>query len=196
MPKQLKAALAAAALLVLFLNAQGTAALWRAEATIDAGSVQTGNLHLLAGNGTTAKDNFAFVGLEADILVPGGFIQAPLTITNGGTTDLDYTLVGASTSPASPTTEDSALGAVSILSIHSGMESTDCANNQPLIGSPLFEGPATTNATFPKVRALAAEGSTASAESLCVRIAIPDEAPQAASGGRINLVLNFVGQQR
>lgn len=196
MPKQLKVALAAAVLLVLFMSTQGTAALWRAEGTTDAGSVKTGNLHLLAGDGAKAEENYTFAELARSNLVPGTFTQAPLNITNGGTTDLDYNLVGASTSPASPTTADSALGAVSILSIYSGMESTDCTNNQPLTGSPLYEGPATANATFQEVRALAAEGSSASAESLCVRIAIPADAPQAASGGVINLVLNFVGQQR
>lgn len=118
MSARLKAALAAAVLVVLLSGAQGTAALWRAQGSVQAGTVTTGILVLLAGDGTKAEASHAFTELDTTALVPGGFAQAPLTISNGGTTDLAYTLHGASTAPPVRSAADNALAAAAVLTIH------------------------------------------------------------------------------
>ncbi|QXQ09937.1 hypothetical protein [Paeniglutamicibacter sp. Y32M11] len=194
MPKQLKVAVVAAVLLVLLMSAQGTAALWRADGTIDAGTVSTGNMHLLAGSGPATKQNYEFTDLDGANLVPGQFVQAPLTITNSGTTDLDYNLTGATTLPASPTLADTALAEFSTLTIAAGLSATECSARNTLT-APLYKGPAVEVATFVQARALTTT-TDSNSEVLCVRVEILPSAPQTAAGGRLNLVLNFTGQQQ
>lgn len=195
MPKQLKVALVAAVLLMLFMSAQGTAALWQAKETLRAGPISTGSLHLLAGNGASAKQNYAFAELNGANLLPGQLVQAPLVISNGGTTDLAYNLVGATTLPESATAADRALAASSLLTVKSGMSSAECNAHNDLL-DPLYRGPASAEATFSKARNLTPGTNGSSSEVLCVRVEVPVNTPQTAAGGRLNLVLNFVGQQK
>lgn len=195
MPKQLKVAIVAAVLLVLFMSSRGTAALWHTKETIDAGSVSTGSLSLLAGNGSITAQDYAFTELNGANLIPGQFVQAPLVIGNGGTTGLAYNLVGASSLPTSATLADKALSTHSILTIADGMSIARCLARDPLI-DPLYKGPANAAATLGNARKLSSGASNSSSEALCVRIEIPSVTPQTASGGNLELVLNFVGQQQ
>ncbi|PQZ94907.1 hypothetical protein CQ018_06085 [Arthrobacter sp. MYb227] len=195
MPKQLKVAIAAAVLLVLFMSSQGTAALWHAKGSMGVGSISTGSLYLLAGNASKAQQDYAFTELNRTNLIPGQFVQAPLVISNGGTTDLAYDLAGASTFPTSATAADKALSTHSVLTIKAGMSAPSCAARNALT-DPLYKGPANAAATLGKVRNLSAGEDSSSSETLCIRIEIPSHTPQAAAGGKLNLVLNFVGQQQ
>lgn len=192
MPKQLKAALLAAVLLVLFLSAQGTVASWRAEGTVDPTQITTGRMELLVGG----SKSYDFTEQRFQNLVPGGFAQAPLTLSVAGDTGLNYDLAGASSAPDTPTAADKALSSSVVLSIYSGMTAENCTNQQNLSGEKLYQGPVTQDARFGSVRPLEIAGSQTSSENLCIRLAIPSGTPQSASGGRIKLVLNFVGQQK
>jgi alternate signal-mediated exported protein len=196
MPKQLKFTLVAAVVLALFLGAQGTAAVWRAERNIDAGTMRTGNLLLLVGAEPKEAANYEFIELDGSNLVPGQYVQAPLMLSNGGTTDLLYNLVGASAKPETPTDADTALADSSILSIYAGMTAVACDGRQALSGQMLYKGTANSTAKFAVARPLLSENGDASKENLCVRLSVPSNAPQAASGGSLKLVLNFVGQQQ
>lgn len=199
MPQQLKIAAIAAVVLVLGISALGTAASWRADGNIDAGLISTGSLSLTAGNGTSAQQDYGFTELtEANgtNLVPGAFAQAPLTLSNAGTTQLNYALVAAPGILSSPTTADTALAAAVVLSVHSGMSSADCKAGQPLSGTRLYSGPLGADAKFAAPRSLAKPGAGTSAEVLCVRLAISSGAPQTAAGGKLNLVLRFSAEQR
>lgn len=196
MPKQLKAAFLAAVLFVLFLSAQGTVASWRAEGIIEPTPITTGRMELLAGDGRYAAKAYDFAELNSKILVPGGFAQAPLTLSVAGDTGLNYDLVGASSAPDTPTAADNALSSSAVLSIYSGMSAESCTNQQSLSGEKLYQGPVTKDAKFNSVRPLEITGSQPSSENLCIRLAVPSDTPQSASGGRIKLVLNFVGQQK
>ncbi|MCW4465483.1 hypothetical protein OK351_08205 [Glutamicibacter sp. MNS18] len=195
MLKPLKAAIAAAVLLVLFMSAQATAALWRAEETINVGAVSTGSLNMHAGNGTTSQQDYEFNELDGSNLVPGEFVQAPLTITNAGTTDLEYNLTGASALPDSPTPADVALADSSVLTIGTDRSAEECSMGTEQV-APLFQGPASSGATLGDARRLVASGDGASFEVLCVRVEVAADAPQSAAGGQMRLVLNFTGQQR
>ena len=196
MPNQLKVAFAAAVLLVLFMSAKGTGALWHDEKSIDAGTITTGNLSLLLGNGSETKQNYEFVDLNGSNLVPGDFVQAPLTVSNGGTTNLSYNLVGATTAPATPTSADTALSAGTVLSVYAGMDRADCAARRTLTGSRLYVGPASSGITLGQPRPLATGGSAVSTEVLCLRVEVNPTTPQTAAGGRLHLTLDFTGQQR
>lgn len=196
MPKPLKFAFVAAVLLALFISAQGTAAVWRAQGNIDAGTVKTGNLHLLVGPGDQAAQSYQFEQLNGANLAPGQFLQAPLTLTNGGNTDLLYNLVGATATSQDPTAADVALANSSVLSVYAGMPASSCSNREGLTGQMLFSGRANSSSTFVAPRQLQAQGAPAEHEVLCVRLAIDSDAPQTASGGVLHLVLNFVGQQQ
>jgi alternate signal-mediated exported protein len=196
MPARLKAILAAAVLVALLAGAQGTAALWRAQGAIQGGTVTTGNLVLLAGNGTTTAASYAFTQLNTSALVPGGFAQAPLTISNGGTTDLAYTLNGASTAPAVPTAADKALAAAAVLTIRTTTDAAACTAGGDLGPSPvLYSGTPGASASFSAPQLLPA-GSGADSQLLCVRVGLPAGAPQGAAGGVMDLVLSFRGDQK
>ncbi|MGO2481195.1 hypothetical protein [Glutamicibacter sp. BW77] len=196
MPKQLKAAILAAVLLVLFLSAQGTVASWRAEGTVDPTPITTGRMDLLAGDGTVVSKAYDFKEMNSNNLVPGSFAQAPLTLSVAGDVALDYDLSGVSSLPDAPTTADKALSSAAVLSIYAGMSTTNCASQQSLSGEMLYQGPATQTAKFNALRSLDIAESELRSEALCIRLAVPGDAPQTASGGRIKLVLNFVGQQK
>lgn len=195
MPKPLKAAVAAAVLLVFVMSAQGTAALWRADGQIEPGTIKTGTLTLAAGNGTANSQNYVFTELNTSMLAPGRFVQAPLTISNTGTANLRYTLNGAVS--ATPTTgeADAALVAAVELSVHAVDKASDCGRDTPSSGGALYQGALDAAAAFAAPRNLAARVPGSASEILCVRVALPSDAPQMAAGGILELQLSFRAEQ-
>lgn len=193
MPKRLKAAIAAAVLLVLFMSAQGTAALWRAEGQLEPGIITTGSLSLAAGNGTDSSQSYAFKELNTSTLAPGRFVQAPLTISNTGTADLRYTLSGAVS--ATPGVADAALAAAVELSVHVVADTGECGADTQSPGDALYQGPLGEAVTFAVSRNLAVDGPGSASEILCVRMALPNDAPQEAAGGTLELQLSFRAEQ-
>lgn len=191
MRKILVTALAAAVLVVLFASALGTAALWRAEAQLEPGTITTGNLSLAVGDGVASEQSFVFSSLETSVLAPGGFVQAPLTISNTGTTALTYSLAGASSVTTAPDAADTELAAAVVLSIHVTAQPADCTVDSPSSQEALYQGPLSAQAAFEQGRQLAS-GAT---ESACVRVELPAGAPQGASGGSIELQLGWRGDQ-
>ncbi|MFC8302290.1 hypothetical protein ACFUCV_01235 [Specibacter sp. NPDC057265] len=190
MPNRLKLALAAAVVLVFFVSAQGTAALWRAEGELAPGTVTTGRLSLAAGNGVSSAQDYVFTELQTSSLTPGGFVQAPLTINNTGTVALRYSLAGAKSSTPAPGAADTALGSSVVLSMQHVPQRADCTASTPNNGA-LVNQRKLDQASFAQTRGLAAGSS----ETLCVRVSLPGAAPQTASGGTLLLVLSFRGEQ-
>ncbi len=195
MPKQLKVLFVAAVILVLGLSAQGTVASWRVNNEIDAGAMTTGSLKLMLASGGQSSATLNFSQLEESNILPGKFAQAPLEVLNTGSVDLSYNLADAVSAPANATAADRSLAEQSLLSIYTGMNPQDCAADAALTGQLLYSGPLGTGAKFGQNRVLAAGPGASSAESLCVRVALPSNASQQASGGKLSLVLRFVGQQ-
>ncbi|AIY03644.1 hypothetical protein ART_4045 [Arthrobacter sp. PAMC 25486] len=190
MRKILLAAMAAAVLAVLFASAQGTAALWRAEGTLKPGSITTGSLSLAVGDGTSTSEDFAFEDLNTSTLAPGGFVQAPLTISNTGTTALGYSLAGATSATTAPGVADTELIDAVELSVHVTHDSAACGENLPSTGEILYVGPL--NGT---VASAGRSLEPAASETLCIQVALPTEAPQEAAGGKLQLVLSWSGDQ-
>lgn len=191
MRKILLSALAAAVLVVLFASAQGTAALWRVEGTLNPGTITTGRLSLAVGTEASTVQDFAFAALDTSTLAPGGFVQAPLTISNTGTTDLGYSLSGAAPATTPQGAADAALAAAVELAVHAIAGSAACTDGVASPGMPLYEGPLSA-AGFGTTRELLAEAT----ETLCIRVALPANAPHAAAGGTFQLVLFWRGDQR
>lgn len=191
MRKILVTAVAAAVLVVLFASAQGTVALWRAEAQLEPGTLTTGTLSLAVGDGVTTEQSFEFSSLDTSVLAPGGFVQAPLTISNTGTTALTYNLAGASSVTTASGAADTALAAAVVLSMHVTAEPEACTVGSPSVGDALYQGPLSAAAAFVSGRKLAA-GAT---EILCLRVALPMNVDPAAAGGSIELQLGWRGDQ-
>lgn len=194
MRKFLVAVPAAAVLVALFAGAQGTAALWRASEGVAPGAVTTGSLSLAVGRGAVLERDYAFTQLDSRSLAPGGFIQAPLVVGNTGTVGLGYRLAGASST--APLPADAALAGALELSINVVVDEAACGESSQPSGTPLYKGPLGPAAAFGQARALAAPGRGASRETLCVRVALPAGAPQAAAGGHLALVLQWKGGQQ
>jgi len=195
MPKQLKVLFVATVILVLGLSAQGTVASWRVNNEIDAGAMTTGSLKLMLAAGGQSSGTLNFSQLDDTNLWPGKFSQAPLEVLNSGSVDLSYNLVDAVSAPANATAADRSLAEQSLLSIYAGMNPKDCAADAALTGQLLYSGQIGSNAKFSQNRVLAAGTGASTSESLCVRVTLPSNASQQASGGRLSLVLRFVGQQ-
>ncbi|MEV8143320.1 hypothetical protein [Specibacter sp. NPDC078709] len=191
MRKILVTALAAAVFVVLFASAQGTAALWRAEAQLEPGAITTGTLSLAAGDGVTNEQNFGFSSLNTSVLAPGGFVQAPLTISNTGTTALTYTLAGAHSVTTAPSAADTELAGAVVLSIHGTAEAAVCTADSPSAGVELYQGSLSAGAAFAQGRELAPDAT----ETLCVRVALPEKVEPIAAGGSIELQLGWRGDQ-
>ncbi len=196
MSKPLKFAVAAAVVLVLGLSAQATVAAWRAEGEVNAGLLKTGTLSLKVGNGLTAHTDYVFQELQTQTLLPGTFIQAPLTISNAGTAPLAYGLAGIATGTESSQAKDKALAAAATVSIYAGIPAANCQGTQALNGQLLYSGALNSNATFSSPRELASTGSATSSDVLCVRLGLPAGATQNAAGGSMAVTLSFTGQQK
>lgn len=160
---------------VLVAAGRGTGALWNDSANLGAGTIRSGTLTLLVGaNGTEVK-SYAFDGLSATNLGPGSYVQAPLSIRNGGTTKMTYRLSSFSLTPAalqSATTLTSTVG-----------------GSCPAQGAP--SGPSVDLAT---ARPLA----PGAAEQVCLQLTLRSDAPQAGvagTGSTNNTVLTFAAVQ-
>lgn len=196
MPKPLKFAFAAAVVLVLGLSAQNTVAAWRAEGQVDAGSIKTGSLSLLAGSGTESGKDYVFRELQTQNLLPGSFVQAPLTISNAGTTPLAYGLTGITTGTDSASAKDKALAAAARVAIYADVPPGSCTGTQQVTGQLLYSGSLAAGASFASPRGLSAAGTAGASELLCVRLSLPSGAAQSAAGGRMTPTLSFTGQQK
>ncbi|SIS21947.1 hypothetical protein [Williamsia sterculiae] len=72
---------------------RSTGALWSGSAATGATAVTTGQLKLVAGSGSAST--YQFPALTGSGVLPGTQTQAPLTVTNAGSTPLRYRLTAA-----------------------------------------------------------------------------------------------------
>lgn len=93
-------AIAAASVLgVTLLSAQQTGALWRTEATLDGGTIHSGQLNLTVGSSTATSKDYA-LPLSGEGMAGGSFSQAPLTVKNSGNVPMHYKLANSAQSDA------------------------------------------------------------------------------------------------
>lgn len=174
-------AAAAAVLLVVAGTAGGTGALWHDEATLNPGTVTTGNLELLAGGNA---ESYVFTDLSAGNLAPGDSVSAPLAITNSGTTELLYRLAGVAAGTSTPA--DDLLAAALTLTV---TDSPMCDGTGEEGGETLYEGTLTDGAF------IGSQLPPSSAVDLCITVGLSADAPIAASQGSAVATFTFRGDQ-
>ena len=167
------------------LSATGTGALWRDSEQLSGATIRSGELSLVNGGAGSQSAAYAFTELAGAGLAPGRWSQAPLTIRNAGSADLDYRL--ATTTASDPTGMPAALR----LRVQQVAAATSCPTGVgaaeptgPVTG--LYTGPLLGGSTTP-ARPLAVGAS----EALCLRVTLDSEAPSAAQGSSTVITFTF-----
>lgn len=183
MKTRLWLALVGGMVLVMLSTAGTTGALWRNEATVDAGSVTTGALVLLVDR---QPEPYTLDALSDGNLTPGEAVRAPLSVSNGGTTDMIY---GMSSVVTAVSAADEALVGSLVLTVTVTVDQA-CGETAPQ-GVVLLErvplGPAATFAARPL--------APSSSETLCIEVALDAGAPIAAAAGTTSVTFTFRGDQ-
>lgn len=183
MKTEVRQALVCGVVFILLSSMSTTAAFWRDQAALFPGTVRTGSLVLLAGGDPEA---YVFDALNAVNLAPGQSVRAPLTISNGGSTDMNYGLASVATTAESAA--DQELSAALLLTI---TVASDCGEAPPA-GEPLVDHVPLNSAPAFSGRALTPSAS----ETLCIEIALGPDAPVAAASGSTSVSFTFRGDQK
>lgn len=183
MTKRLWLILAGMVVLVLLVSTSTTGALWHDQSAVDAGSVTSGSLTLLVGG---HEETYVFTALNASNLVPGQSVRAPLSISNGGTTDMVYSLAAITTTAAGPADEE--LAASLRLTV---TEDAACDSPQTQDAGFPFQSPMDATATF-----TGRELAPSSFETLCIEVGLDADAPITAASGSTAATFTFRGDQK
>lgn len=175
--------LAGMVVLVMLVSTSTTGALWHDQAAVGAGSVTSGSLVLLVDG---EEETYAFTAPSASNLVPGQSVRSPLSISNGGSTEMVYGLSAVTTAAAG--SADEALAASLRLTI---TDDAACDGPQTQDSGLPFQAALDTSATF------SGRDLTPSAlETLCIEIGLDAEAPTAAASGSTAVTFTFRGEQK
>lgn len=184
MKNRLWLALAAGAVFVLLSSMSTTGAHWHEQATVDAGTLNTGNLVLLVGGQPEAYNFVALNAVEGNNLTPGKAVRAPLTITNGGSTDMRYSLSSVAATRVYPADQE----LVSALRL---TVTADAACKEVPTGTLLLDHAHLDASTTFVGRPLAPSSS----EALCLEIELDEDAPMDAATGTTSVTFTFRGEQ-
>lgn len=174
-------ALVGGMVLVMLSTAGTTGALWRNEATVDAGTVTTGSLVLLVDG---QPEPYTLDALSDGNLTPGEAVRAPLSVSNGGTTDMIY---GMSSVVTAVSAADEALVGSLVLTVTVGQACGETAPQGVVLLERVPLGPAATFAARPL--------APSSSETLCIEVALDADAPIAAAAGTTSVTFTFRGDQ-
>jgi hypothetical protein len=167
--------------LVMLSTAGTTGALWRNEATVDAGTVTTGSLVLLVDG---QPEPYTFDALSDGNLTPGEAVRAPLSVSNGGTTDMIY---GMSSLVTAVSAADEALVGSLVLTVTVDQACGETAPQGVVLLERVPLGPAATFAARPL--------APSSSETLCIEVALDANAPITAAAGTTSVTFTFRGDQ-
>lgn len=181
MRQRLWLALAGTVVLAIVAMTGTTGALWSEEASVDAGTVRTGNLELLAGG---EPENYLMTDLSSGNLAPGDAVHAPLAISNSGTTDLTYQLVGVAATGSTPAGD--ALADALALIVTDEIPCTGAVGGTIQM---LYQGP------LSGARFTGGELAPSSSADLCLSIGLGASATQALSQGTTSVTFTFRGDQ-
>lgn len=168
--------------LVMLTSMSTTGALWRDEATVDAGTVTTGSLVLLVGGQPAV---YVFSALSAGNLSPGQAVRAPLVVSNGGSADMTYGLTSVTASAV--TAADEALSTALLLTVTADEACGDAPSEGVVLLDRVPLDPAAAFAGRPL--------GPSSSETLCIEVALDAHAPPAAAAGTTSVTITFRGDQ-
>lgn len=183
MTKRLWLILAGMVVLVLLVSTSTTGALWHDQSAVDAGSIASGSLVLQVGG---QEETYVFAALTASNLVPGQSVQAPLSISNRGSTEMVYGLTAITTAAAGPA--DQALAASLRLTV---TDDAACDGPQTQDTGLPFQAPLDDTAVF-----TGRELAPSSIETLCIEVGLDANAPNAAASGSTAATFIFRGDQK
>ena len=174
------AAIAAASVLGLtLLSVQQTGALWRAEATLDGGTIQSGRLDLQVGDSNSTTKDYQFDAFGRAYMGGGSYSQQPITIANAGNVLMKYRLAGAAQS-------DSAVPLT--LTVTPVASEADCPAQGAVSGTAVYDGPMEGASFTDWLTAEAGESKV-----LCLRGTVADDAEPNMS---TSVVLSFAAESR
>jgi len=182
MKTRLRLALVGGVVFVMLSSMSTTGAFWHDEAKVDPGTVTTGSLVLLVGGQPSV---YSFDALSTGNLSPGKAVRAPLTITNGGSTDLNYGLSSVMASAVS--TKDQALVSSLRVTVTPDAICGETPTAEPILNHRHLDA----SATFAD-RPL----GPSSSETLCIEVAMDAAAPITAAAGTTTLTFTFRGDQK
>ncbi|WP_247046499.1 hypothetical protein [Arthrobacter rhizosphaerae] len=182
MTKRLWLILAGMVVLVMLVSTSTTGALWQDQSAVDVGSISSGSLTLLVGG---QDETYVFTALNASNLIPGQSVRAPLSISNGGSTNMTYGLTASTTAAAGPA--DEALAASLRVTV---TDNAACDAPQIQVAGLPFQAPLDT-ATF-----TGRELAPSSSESLCIEVELDANAPITAASGSTAATFTFRGDQK
>lgn len=159
---------------LLLVGGPGTWAWWSDDASVSGTRVTSGTLDLVVGK--DVDDAVTWSGLSLEDMAPGESVAAELTVANAGSVPFTWTVDGSATGALSPQ--------VSATVVVGGTASTTSAT-YPRAGSctggtTSYTG--TLGGTSTRVVATQAALAGGASTTLCVRLRLPDSAPNGAQG--------------
>lgn len=162
--------------MVLGIGVVGTLALWSSTVTTNSGTFTTATISILADNSKSATIAFAPNGL-----LPGKSAAKVITVSNAGTTALQYSAAVASSD---------ALGQGMTLTVVPNAAAT---NGVCSAGTALTTGAAITASPVTFVTGRGPLAAATGAENLCVQVTLPIGAPATVAGTSGTITLTFTG---
>jgi hypothetical protein len=183
MTKRLWLILAGMVVLVMLVSTGTTGAQWHDHAAVESESLGSGSLTMQVGG---QEETYLFTALTASNLAPGQSVRAPLSIRNGGSTNMLYGLTAVTTTAAGEA--DEALAASLRLTI---TDNLDCNASQTQDAGLPFKAPLGPAASF-----IGRELAPSSSESLCIEVEMDANAPATAASGSTTATFTFRGDQK
>jgi predicted ribosomally synthesized peptide with SipW-like signal peptide len=171
---------------VLGLGAVGTFAHWTDDAAISGTSFSTGTLDVKVNN----VDNYATTTLSMATIAPGATSAEVLTVRNGGTLPLKYTMTGGLT--GTNAADFNAAGAVR-LTIHPGGTRTGSGSTATCTGTAAYTATLTSTTTTAIIGTRRGPLAAAGTEALCFQITFDAAAPSSLQGKSATATFTLTG---
>ncbi|MGU3292549.1 SipW-dependent-type signal peptide-containing protein [Williamsia sp. M5A3_1d] len=162
--------------MVLGLGVVGTLALWSSTVTTQSGTFTTATISILADNSKSATFAFSPSGV-----LPGRSAAKVITVSNAGSTALQYSAAVSSAD---------VLGRGMTLTV---VPTSTSANGVCGTGTALTTGTAITATPTTFVTGRGPLAATSGAETLCVQVNLPIDAPATLAGTSGTITLTFTG---
>ena len=183
--------------LMLAVGVGGTMAFWSDEATVETGSLDAGRLDVTL-NGELAGEGGVLVDTQFQIadLVPGESFARTITVGNGGTVPLDYTMTGSTSGTLGAALRWTVVpggSANNVGAVAGGNRAGSCTGGTTTYPSAAISGSASSpTGIIGTHRPLAVDAS----EQVCVIVALDANAASALQGATATARFVITGIQR
>lgn len=158
----------------------GTFAFWTDRSDVEGTTITTGTLDLRVDDQDTVN---GYAALDLEAMVPGDSVAAVLTVRNSGTAPLEYTATATSSNA-----DGQGLAAAFEVRVTGSAAVAGSAPRRTCAGAVLAGTGSTLSAGLVSAGRLLAAGA---AESLCVEVTLPADAPASLQGSTTDVSLAF-----